>query len=75
MTFIFPEKESRLLEFKSKVTDFMALIKTSIAFANGAGGRIIIGVTDKTHEIVDITEKERVRIHEDFPNCGNLDLD
>ena len=65
---IFSERESKLLEFKSKVTDFTALIKTSIAFANAAGGRIIIGVDDKTREIIGITEKERMRIHDDFPN-------
>jgi predicted HTH transcriptional regulator len=65
---IFPERESKLLEFKSKITDFGALIKTSIAFANAAGGRIVIGVDDKTREIIGITEKERIRIHDDFPN-------
>lgn len=48
---IFPERESKLLEFKSRVTDFATLIKTSIAFANAAGGRIVIGVDDKTREI------------------------
>ena len=65
---VFPERESRHLEFKSRVVDFSALIKTSIAFANAVGGRIIIGVDDKTREIMGITEKERIRIHDDFPN-------
>lgn len=65
---IFPERESKLLEFKSRVTDFAALIKTSIAFANAAGGRIVIGVDDKTREIIGITENERIRIHDNFPN-------
>lgn len=65
---IFPERESKLLEFKSKVTDFSALIKTSIAFANAAGGRIIIGIDDKTRKIVGLTEKERMRLHDDFSN-------
>ncbi|MCS5707336.1 putative DNA binding domain-containing protein [Candidatus Berkiella cookevillensis] len=65
---IFPERESKLLEFKSRVTDFAALIKTSIAFANAAGGRIVIGVDDKTREIIGITDSERIRIHDDFPN-------
>lgn len=65
---IFPERESKLLEFKSKVTDFISLIKTSIAFANAAGGRIIIGVDDKTREIIGITEKDSIRIQDDFPN-------
>lgn len=39
---IFPERESKLLEFKSRVTDFLPLIKTSIAFANAAGGRSLL---------------------------------
>jgi ATP-dependent DNA helicase RecG len=64
----FPERESKLLEFKSQLTDFSPLIKTSIAFANGTGGRIVIGVEDKTREIIGITEKERIRIQDDFPN-------
>ena len=61
---IFPDRESKLLEFKSRITDFTVLIKTSIAFANGAGGRIIIGVDDKTREIIGITESERIRIYD-----------
>lgn len=28
------------------------LIKTCVAFANGAGGKIIIGVEDKTTEVI-----------------------
>lgn len=65
---VFPERESKFLEFKSKVTDFLSLIKTSIAFANAVGGRIIIGVDDKTRAIIGLSEKERARIHDDFPN-------
>ncbi|MGE3318310.1 MAG: RNA-binding domain-containing protein [Candidatus Berkiella sp.] len=65
---VFHERESKLLEFKSTISDFAPLIKTSIAFANAAGGRIIIGVEDKTRKIIGITEKERTRIHDDFPN-------
>lgn len=33
---------------------FSQLIKTCIAFANGVGGKIIIGVEDKTREIIGI---------------------
>lgn len=69
---IFPERESRLLEFKSKVTDFSALIKTSIAFANAAGERIVIGVDDKTREIVGITENERLHTCRYFKPSPNL---
>jgi predicted HTH transcriptional regulator len=65
---IFPDRESKLLEFKSRVTDFLPLIKTSIAFANAAGGRIIIGVDDKTRAIIGATGNDRIRIQDDFPN-------
>lgn len=65
---IFPDRESKLLEFKSRVTDFLPLIKTSIAFANAAGGKIIIGVDDKTRTIIGATEKDRMHIQDDFPN-------
>lgn len=67
-TTIFPERESKLIEFKSKVPRFDALIKTSIAFANAAGGRIIIGVDDISHEVVGITNDDRNKIYDDFPN-------
>ncbi len=67
-TMVFPERESKFLEFKSKVPDFTVLIKTCIAFANAAGGRIIIGVEDATREIIGVSEKDRLRLHEDFPN-------
>lgn len=46
--------ESRTLEFKAELPqDSSKWIKTVVAFANGAGGRIIIGVTD-SREIVGI---------------------
>ncbi len=64
----YPERESKLLEFKSIVPHFDALIKTCIAFANAAGGRIIIGVDDTTHTVIGIDDKARTRIYDDFPN-------
>lgn len=64
----YPERESKLLEFKSIVPKFSALIQTCIAFANAAGGRIIIGVDDETREIIGVTDEDRHRIYDDFPN-------
>jgi len=66
--FIFPERESKLIEFKVKVPKFDTLIKTCIAFANAAGGRIIIGVDDSSHEVIGITDLDRIKIFDDFPN-------
>ncbi len=62
------ERESKLIEFKVQLPKFEALIKTCIAFANAAGGRIIIGVDDKTHKIVGISDLDRAKVYDDFPN-------
>ncbi|MGA8165414.1 MAG: ATP-binding protein [Waddliaceae bacterium] len=64
----FNERESKVLELKSSLPKFETLIKTCIAFANGVGGRIVIGVEDATREICGIDEKIRQRIYDEFPN-------
>jgi ATP-dependent DNA helicase RecG len=64
---IFPERESKHLEFKSIVPKFDTLLKTCVAFANASGGRIIIGVDDHSHEVIGITDKDRTKIYDDFP--------
>ena len=45
------ERESKNLEFNSELPSFSKLIKTCIAFANGIGGDIVIGVEDQSQEI------------------------
>lgn len=65
---IYPELESRHLEFKAALPSFLQLIKTCVAFANDVGGKIIIGVEDKTRKIIGINESIRRSIHEEFPN-------
>ncbi len=65
---LFDERESKILELKSSVPKLETLIKTCIAFANGVGGSIVIGVEDKTGEICGINEKIRERIYDEFPN-------
>lgn len=67
-TIIYPERESKTLEFKSILPDFGKLIKTCIAFANGVGGQILIGVEDKTRRLTGITDKDRDRLYDEFPN-------
>ncbi|OGT56082.1 MAG: hypothetical protein A3F14_00560 [Gammaproteobacteria bacterium RIFCSPHIGHO2_12_FULL_43_28] len=66
--YIYPERESKSLEFKSQPPKFINLIKTCVAFANGIGGQIIIGIENDTREIVGISEKTRERIYSEFPN-------
>ena len=64
----FDERESKTLELKSTLPKFETLIKTCIAFANGLGGRIVIGVEDANLEICGINEKIRQRVYDEFPN-------
>ncbi len=65
---IYPEFESRNLEFKSKLPTFAQLIKTCVAFANGIGGKIIVGIEDKTRKIIGVDESIRHAVYEEFPN-------
>ena len=67
-TITFPERESKTLEFKSTLPDFNKLIKTCIAFANGSGGQIIIGIEDSSRKIIGITDKDRDRLYDEFLN-------
>ncbi len=48
-------EEGKTLEFKENATSLDSIIRTVIAFANTAGGGIIIGVRNKTKEIVGIS--------------------
>lgn len=65
---ILEEQESKHIEFKSIVPKFDALIKTCIAFANAAGGRIFIGVEDGSREVIGVSEEDRFKLYNDFPN-------
>ena len=50
--------ESRRLEFKETFPKGNQIAKTAIAFANGAGGKIVFGVRDNPREIVGIPDAE-----------------
>ena len=56
--------EGKTLEFKENLRLLQNLIKTIVAFANTAGGTIVIGVEDKTKKVIGITnplaEEERL---------------
>lgn len=64
----YPDRESKSIEFKSSLPNFHALVKTCVAFANGAGGKIVIGVNDNSREIIGINDKTRDRVYDEFPN-------
>jgi len=48
------QHEGKTLEFKENTLSLSSIIKTVIAFANTAGGAIIIGVQDRTKRIIGI---------------------
>ena len=58
------QEEGKTLEFKEKSNSLDRIIHTIIAFANTAGGKILIGVKDKTKEIVGLADpvQEEMRL-------------
>ncbi len=48
-------EEGKTLEFKENVSSLEPIIRTVIAFANTAGGTIVIGVTNRTKQIVGVS--------------------
>ena len=58
------ENEGKTIEFKETARSLGGIMKTVVAFANSAGGTIIVGIKDKTKEIVGLpdilSEEERL---------------
>ncbi len=58
------QNEGKTLEFKENAKSMQGVVKTIVAFANTAGGILVIGVRDKTKEIVGVVdslqEEERI---------------
>src|ERR1700722_10697125 len=50
------KEEGKTLEFKQGVSSLNGIIKTVVAFANTAGGTLVIGVEDKTKKIIGLKE-------------------
>jgi ATP-dependent DNA helicase RecG len=48
----FRENESKTLEFKENTKGLQGILRTVVAFANTSGGVIVIGVKDKSKEIL-----------------------
>lgn len=61
---ILKKEEGKTLEFKENLQSLSGIVKTVIAFANTAGGQLVIGIEDKTKKIVGIkdavAEEERL---------------
>jgi len=58
------QNEGKTLEFKENCRSIQGIVRTAVAFANTAGGTIVIGVRDGTKEIVGVqdplAEEERL---------------
>lgn len=48
--------EGKRLEFKRDLSSPTPFLKTVVAFANTAGGTIVVGVTDQTKEVIGVTK-------------------
>ena len=61
--------ESEVLEFKREFPDKeRKVLKTIVAFANGNGGNVVIGVDDETLKIVGVNEDEVFKIKDKISN-------
>ena len=62
------QAESRRLEFKEQFPGGKQLAKTSIAFSNGGGGKIVFGVKNDPREIVGIANDKLFKLEERIAN-------
>ncbi len=66
-------RESKNLEFKAILPPFNTLIKTCVAFANGFGGQIVIGVDDKSRQIWELMIKLGIAFMVSFQTVSDSD--
>ncbi|CAM2888144.1 ATP-binding protein [Legionella anisa] len=50
------QEEGKLLEFKENTQSLNRIVQPIIAFANTAGGTLVIGIKDKTKEAIGIDD-------------------
>jgi ATP-dependent DNA helicase RecG len=62
------QPESRRLEFKENFPKGEQVARTAVAFANGAGGRMVFGVKDSPREIIGIPEGQLFTMEERITN-------
>lgn len=61
--------EGKNIEFKREIPKrHEKLLKDVIAFSNSTGGKIFIGIEDKTNEVIGIGEKNPFRLTDDISN-------
>ncbi|MGH7140401.1 MAG: AlbA family DNA-binding domain-containing protein, partial [Pirellulales bacterium] len=49
------QNESKTLEFKRDLSSPAPALRTLVAFANSAGGRLVIGVEDRTRAVIGVS--------------------
>jgi len=69
ITKLLKDSEGKTLEFKQDLSSPMGVLRTMVAFANTAGGTILIGVEDKTKHICGI--KNPLMVEEKLANLIN----
>ena len=62
------QPESRRLEFKEVFPKGDQVAKTAVAFANGAGGRIVFGVKDSPRKFIGIPDNQIFKTEERITN-------
>ncbi len=65
---LWEQPESRRLEFKEEFPKGDQIARTVVAFANGAGGKIVLGVRNKPRQVVGISNEELFPIEEQISN-------
>ncbi len=65
---LWEQPESRRLEFKEDFPKGDQVARTVIAFANGAGGKIVFGIRNKPRQIVGISNDELFSLEEQVSN-------
>lgn len=63
------QPESRRLEFKEAFPKGDQVAQTAVAFANGAGGRIVFGLKDSPREVIGIPDDHLFKTEERITNC------
>lgn len=61
------QRESRTIEYKREISEFRKIAQTVIAFANGLGGEIFVGIEDKTLKVVGLPSTEIEELLERLP--------
>lgn len=63
------EREGRQLEYKKEFSSYTSLYKAIVAFSNDIGGKIIVGVEDKTLLTLGLDEEQIEKYLEEIPRA------